>query len=131
MPAIKTFDSDVKIWFPMAHWILSKKSFLPRLFVNEPQVYAISFPSLVYQRLWRICAWILISRNIFWGMPDFPNIFGVNNRCRTQAYVWRHMGQYQLLSVLSDRLSPLNIDHSRNLPVEICGINYTEKYTNL
>ena len=37
------------------------------------------------------------------------------------------MGQYQLLSVLSDRLSPLNIDHSRNLPVEICGINYTEK----
>ena len=42
-----------------------------------------------------------------------------------------HMGQYQLLSVLSDRLSPLNIDHSRNLPVEICGINYTEKYTNL
>ena len=45
------------------------------------------------------------------------------------AYV--HMGQYQLLSVLSARLSPLNIDHSRNLPVEICGINYTEKYTNL
>ena len=42
-----------------------------------------------------------------------------------------HMGQYQLLSVLSARLSPLNIDHSRNLPVEICGINYTEKYTNL
>ena len=42
-----------------------------------------------------------------------------------------HMGQYPLLSVLSDRLSPLNIDHSRNLPVEICGINYTEKYTNL
>ena len=38
-----------------------------------------------------------------------------------------HMGQYQLLSVLSARLSPLNIDHSRNLPVEICGINYTEK----
>ena len=36
-----------------------------------------------------------------------------------------HMGQYPLLSVLSDRLSPLNIDHSRNLPVEICGINYT------
>ena len=25
-----------------------------------------------------------------------------------------HMGQYQLLSVLSARLSPLNIDHSRN-----------------
>ena len=42
-----------------------------------------------------------------------------------------HMGQYQLLSVLSDRLSPFNIDHSRNLPVEICGINYTEKYANL
>ena len=42
-----------------------------------------------------------------------------------------HMGQYPLLSVLSDRLSPLNTDHSRNLPVEICGINYTEKYTNL
>ena len=42
-----------------------------------------------------------------------------------------HMGQYQLLSVLSDRLSPLNIDHSRNSPVEICGINYTEKYANL
>ena len=42
-----------------------------------------------------------------------------------------HMGQYQLLSVLSARLSPLNIDHSRNLPVEICGIYYTEKYTNL
>ena len=41
------------------------------------------------------------------------------------------MGQDQLLSVLSNRLSPLNIDHSRNLPVEICGINYTEKYTNL
>ena len=42
-----------------------------------------------------------------------------------------HMGQYQLLSVLSSRLSPLNIDHSRNLPVEIRGINYTVKYTNL
>ena len=42
-----------------------------------------------------------------------------------------HMGQYQLLSVLAARLSPLNIDHSRNLPVEICDINYTEKYTNL
>ena len=41
------------------------------------------------------------------------------------------MGQYQLLSVLAARLSPLNIDHSRNLPVEICGVNYTEKYTNL
>ena len=43
----------------------------------------------------------------------------------------KHMGQYQLLSVLAVRLSPLNIDHSRDLPVEICGINYTEKYTNL
>ena len=43
----------------------------------------------------------------------------------------KHMGQYQLLSVLAARLSPLNIDHSGNLPVEICGINYTEKYTNL
>ena len=42
-----------------------------------------------------------------------------------------HMGQYQLLSVLAARLSPSNIDHSCNLPVEICGINYTEKYTNL
>ena len=42
-----------------------------------------------------------------------------------------HMGQYQLLSVLAARLSPLNIDHSGNLPVEICGINYAEKYTNL
>ena len=42
-----------------------------------------------------------------------------------------HMGQYQLLSVLAARLSPLNIDHSCNLPVEICGINCTEKYTNL
>ena len=42
-----------------------------------------------------------------------------------------NMGQYQLLSVLAARLSPLNIDHSGNLPVEICGINYTEKYTNL
>ena len=49
----------------------------------------------------------------------------------TLHYKTRHMGQYQLLSVLSDRLSPLNIDHSRNLPVEICGINYTEKYANL
>ena len=39
------------------------------------------------------------------------------------------MGQYQLLSVLASCLSPLNIDHSGNLPVEICGINYTEKYT--
>ena len=47
------------------------------------------------------------------------------------AYECHHMGQYPLLSVLSDRLSPLNIDHSPNLPVEICGINYTEKYTNL
>ena len=41
------------------------------------------------------------------------------------------MGQYQLLSVLVSRLSSLNIDHSRNLPVETCGIDYTEKYTNL
>ena len=41
------------------------------------------------------------------------------------------MGQYQLLSVLAARLYLLNIDHSGNLPVEICGINYTEKYTNL
>ena len=39
------------------------------------------------------------------------------------------MGQYQLLLVLATRLSPLNIDHSSNLPVEICGINYTGKYT--
>ena len=46
-------------------------------------------------------------------------------------YSMSHMGQYQLLSVLAARLSPLNIDHSRNLPVEICGVNYTEKYTNL
>ena len=45
--------------------------------------------------------------------------------------ILKHMGQYQLLSVLAARLSPLNIDHSCNLPVEICGINYTEKYTNL
>ena len=36
-----------------------------------------------------------------------------------QADVIDHMGQYQLLSVLAVRLSPLNIDHSRNLPVEI------------
>ena len=42
-----------------------------------------------------------------------------------------HMGQYQLLLVLAARLSPLNIDHSRDLPVEISDINYTEKYTNL
>ena len=42
-----------------------------------------------------------------------------------------HMGQYQLLSVLAARLSTLNNDHSSNLPVEICGINYTGKYTNL
>ena len=41
------------------------------------------------------------------------------------------MGQYQLLSVLAARLSLLNIDHSRNLPVEICGINYIDKYANL
>ena len=41
------------------------------------------------------------------------------------------MGQYQLLSVLAARLFPLKIDHSRNLPVEICGINSTEKYINL
>ena len=45
--------------------------------------------------------------------------------------VMDHMGQYQLLSVLAARLSPLNIDHSSNLPVDICGINYTERYTNL
>ena len=51
--------------------------------------------------------------------------------CAVDTLKHRHMGQYQLLSVLSDRLSPLNIDHSRNLPVEICGINYTEKYANL
>ena len=43
----------------------------------------------------------------------------INMYCGTQ----KHMGQYQLLSVLAVRLSPLNIDHSRNLPVEICGIN--------
>ena len=41
------------------------------------------------------------------------------------------MGQYSLLSVLAARLFPLNIDHSRDLPVEISDINYTEKYTNL
>ena len=41
------------------------------------------------------------------------------------------MGQYQLLSVLAARLSPLNNDHSSNLPVEICGINYTGKYTKI
>ena len=41
-------------------------------------------------------------------------------------HLYIHMGQYQLLSVLSARLSPLNIDHSHNLPVEIYGINYTE-----
>ena len=42
MPAINTFHSDVKIWFPMAHWILSEKS-VYLLSVNEPQVYAILF----------------------------------------------------------------------------------------
>ena len=47
------------------------------------------------------------------------------------AHISTHMGQYHLLSVLAARLSPLNIDHSGNLPVEVCGINYTEKYTNL
>ena len=47
------------------------------------------------------------------------------------SFTNRHMGQYDLLSVLAARLSPLNIDHSGNLPVEVCGINYTEKYTNL
>ena len=47
------------------------------------------------------------------------------------CYKLRHMGQYKLLSVLSPRLSPLNIDHSRNLPVENCGMNYTEKYATL
>ena len=41
------------------------------------------------------------------------------------------MGQCQLLSVLAARLSPLNIDHSGNLPVEVCGINHTDKYANL
>ena len=49
----------------------------------------------------------------------------------TRSLDSQHMGQYQLLSVLAARLSPLNIDHSRNLPVEISGVNYTEKYTNL
>ena len=48
-----------------------------------------------------------------------------------RSHAINHMGQYQLLSVLAARLFPLNIDHSCNLPVEICGINYTEKYTNL
>ena len=48
-----------------------------------------------------------------------------------QSPTYEHMGQYQHLSVLAARLSPLNIDHSGNLPVEICGINYTEKYTTL
>ena len=52
-----------------------------------------------------------------------------NGICTASGYF--HMGQYQLLSVLAVRLSPLNIDHSRNLPVEISGVNYTEKYTNL
>ena len=60
-------------------------------------------------------AWDLLTRD------DTHRIVGTHT----------HMGQYQLLSVLADRLSPLNIDHSRTLPVEICGINYTEKYTNL
>ena len=59
---------------------------------------------------------------IFFAWPDL---------LRAAEALTSHMGQYQLLSVLSDRLSPLNIDHSRNLPVEICGINYTEKYANL
>ena len=53
-----------------------------------------------------------------------------NNVLCVQIYNY-HMGQYQLLSVLAIRLSPLNIDHSDNLPVEICGISNTEKYTNL
>ena len=54
--------------------------------------------------------------------------FGIHH---LENRLYKHMGQYQLLSVLAARLSPLNIDHSGNLPVEICGINYTEKYTNL
>ena len=57
-----------------------------------------------------------------------PEIFARVVQARLQE---NHMGQYQLLSVLAARLSPLNIDHSGNLPVETCGINYTEKYTNL
>ena len=51
--------------------------------------------------------------------------------CASKDVVLGHMGQYQLLSVLAARLFPLNNDHSSNLPVEICGINYTGKYTNL
>ena len=51
--------------------------------------------------------------------------------CISDSRVSSHMGQYQLLSVLAARLFPLNIDQSRDLPVEISDINYTEKYTNL
>ena len=50
------------------------------LSVNEPQVYAISFPSLVPMIP---AAKALVSlrmnsnfKKYFWGMPDFPDIYG-------------------------------------------------------
>ena len=64
-------------------------------------------------------------------MPTIVGFLTFISRMNTTSESFKHMGQYQLLSVLAAQLSPLNIDHSGNLPVEICGINYTEKYTNL
>ena len=42
--------------------------------------------------------------------------------------IWDNISCYRFY--LPDYL-PLNIDHSRNLPVENCGMNYTEKYATL
>ena len=43
-------------------------------------------------------------------------------------FIWDNISCYRFY--LPDYL-PLNIDHSRNLPVENCGMNYTEKYATL
>ena len=39
------------------------------------------------------------------------------------------MGQYQLLSVLAARLSPLNIDHSRNLLSDFINLTHVHNFT--
>ena len=78
---------------------------------------------------WILPEILIACRGFSWAATSVSDRYLYKLSCRLRSLT--HMGQYQLSSVLAVRLSPLNIDHTRNLPVEICGINYTEKYTNL
>ena len=98
MPAIKTFNLDVKIWFPMSHWISYLRNQFCLLSANAPQVYAILFDYASSKGSGESAHEILFQENIFGGMPDIPDNFGGEHSWyQVHAYVWRKV------------LSPLNL----------------------